>query len=67
MEIEDVMKALAQAYWGRPAIDAELVAMVGEWRRDSAAIAASLEGRSGALFTIEPAAFDRILKTEADR
>jgi hypothetical protein len=67
MEIEDVMKALAQAYWGRPAIDAELVAMVGEWRRDSSAIAASPEGRSGALFTIEPAAFDRILKTEADR
>lgn len=67
MDIEDVMKALAQAYWGRPASDAELVAMVGEMRRDSAAIAASPEGQGGALFTVEPAAFDRILQTEADR
>mgnify|MGYP006160552909 CR=1 FL=1 len=30
MDIEDVMKALAHAYWGRPASDAELVAMVAE-------------------------------------
>ncbi|MBX9469880.1 MAG: hypothetical protein KL839_19405 [Rhizobium sp.] len=67
MDIEDVMKALAQAYWGRPAVDPELVAMVGELRRDSAAIAAAPEGRNGALFNIEPAAFDRILQMEADR
>jgi hypothetical protein len=67
MDIEDVMKALSQAYWGRPAIDPELVAMVGEMRRDSAAIAASPEGQQGALFNLEPAAFDRILQTEADR
>jgi hypothetical protein len=67
MDLEDVMKALAQAYWGRPASDAELVAMVGEWHRDSSSIAASPQGQQGALFTVEPAAFDRILQTEADR
>lgn len=67
MDLEDVMKTLAQTYWGRPAIDAELLAMVGEMRRDSTAIAAIAEAQDGALFSVEPAAFDRILRQEVGR
>jgi hypothetical protein len=66
MDIEDLMQSLAQTYWGRPAIDPELVAMVGEMRRDIA-IANAPEGQNGSLFNIEPAAFDHILQGEADR
>jgi hypothetical protein len=67
MDIEDVAKTLAQTYWGRPAIDPEIVAMAGEMRRDSAAIATIAEARDGALFCVEPAAFDRIMRQEADQ
>lgn len=67
MDVEDIMKTLAQSCWGRPAIDAELVAMVAEFKRDVMAIATSPEGRNGALFNIEPATFDGILAAEAKR
>jgi hypothetical protein len=67
MDGEEAMKTLAQTYWGRPAIDPELVAMVGEMRRDSTAIAAIPEAQDGALFLVEPADFDRIMKQEAGR
>lgn len=67
MDLEDVMKTLAQTYWGRSAIDPELLAMVGEMRRDSTAIAAIAEAQDGALFSVEPAAFDRILRQEVGR
>ncbi|MFN4205228.1 MAG: hypothetical protein ACK4HG_02460 [Agrobacterium albertimagni] len=65
MDIEDVMKTLAQSCWGRPAIDAELVAMVGELKRDVTAVATLSDGKDGSLFNVEPAAFDRILRAEA--
>lgn len=67
MDLEDVMKTLAQSCWGRPAIDTELVAMVDELTRDVIAIASLPEGRDGALFAVEPAAFDRLLQDEAKR
>jgi hypothetical protein len=67
MDLQDVMKALSHAYWGRAAIDPELLAMVGELQRDSTAIAPIEEGAIGNLFNVEPAAFDRILRAEADR
>lgn len=67
MDIEDVMKALAQSCWGRPAIDAEVIAMVGELERDVKAIATMPEGFQGALFNIEPATFEQILQKEASR
>lgn len=67
MDIEDVMKALAQSCWGRPAIDSEVIAMVGELERDVKAIATMPEGRQGGLFNIEPAAFEHILQKEASR
>jgi hypothetical protein len=67
MDVEDVMKTLAQSCWDRPAIDAELVAMVGELERDVMAIAAWPDGRHGALFNIEPATFDGIMVAEAKR
>lgn len=67
MDVEDIMNALAQSCWGRPAIDVELVAMVGEFKRDVMAIATWPEGRNGALFNIEPATFDGILAAEAKR
>ncbi|MFN3317151.1 MAG: hypothetical protein ACK43M_00295 [Allorhizobium sp.] len=67
MDLQDVMKALSHAYWGRAAIDPELLAMVGELQRDSTAIAPIEEGAIGSLFNVEPAAFDRILRGEADR
>lgn len=67
MDLEDVMKTLAQTYWERSATDPELLAMVAEMRRDSTAIAAIAEAQDGALFSVEPAAFDRILRQEAGR
>lgn len=67
MDFQDVMKTLAQSCWGRPAIDAELIAMVGELTRDVIAIASLTEAENGAFFTIEPAAFDRIQLDEAKR
>lgn len=67
MDIEHVMKTIAQSCWGRPAIDAELVAMVGELERDVMAIVAWPDGRNGAMFNIEPATFDGILAAEAKR
>jgi hypothetical protein len=64
MDIEDVTKTLAQSCWGRPAIDAELIAMVGELQRDVVAIATMAEGKGGRLFSVEPATFDRLLTAE---
>ncbi len=67
MDIKDLVEVLAENYWGRPAVDAELLAMAGEIARDSAAIAPSPLGQSGALFNIEPAHFDALLLAEAKR
>lgn len=67
MDIENAVKTLAQAFWGRPPVSAELVAMVGEVERDSFAIAAAAEGQNGGLFNIEPAHFDHLLQKEAER
>ncbi|XUY28884.1 hypothetical protein RMR21_017500 [Agrobacterium sp. rho-8.1] len=67
MDNKDIVAALAQAYWARPAVEAELVAMAGEMARDSAAIAPSPLGKGGALFNIEPAHFDAFLLSEAKR
>ncbi|WP_137131118.1 hypothetical protein [Rhizobium sp. FY34] len=67
MEIEKVMAALAESYWGRHASEPELLAMTGELRRDSASIAPSALGRGGALFTVEPAHYDALMQAEAKR
>jgi uncharacterized protein (DUF2132 family) len=67
MDIKDIADALAQTYWARPSVEAELVAMAGEMVRDSAAIAPSPLGKGGALFTIEPAHFDALMLGEAKR
>lgn len=67
MDTKDIVAAIAENYWGRPAVEAELVAMAGEIARDSAAIAPSPLGQSGALFNIEPAHFDILLLAEAKR
>lgn len=65
MDIEDVMKTLAQSCWGRPAIDTELIAMVGELKRDVMMIANMSDERDRRLFNLEPANFDQILNSEA--
>ncbi|NTF34523.1 hypothetical protein [Rhizobium skierniewicense] len=67
MDNRDMVAALAQGYWARPAVEAELVAMAGEMARDSAAIAPSPLGKGGALFNVEPAHFDALLLSEAKR
>ncbi|UHS58430.1 hypothetical protein [Agrobacterium vaccinii] len=67
MDTKDIVAALAEYYWGRPAVEAELTAMAGEVARDSIAIAPSALGKSGALFNIEPAHFDALLLAEAKR
>lgn len=65
MDIENVMKTLARSCWGRPAIDTELIAMVGELKRDVVMIANMSDEEDGRLFNLEPANFDRILSSEA--
>lgn len=67
MDVKDIMAALAEAYWQRPAIEAELVAMTGELARDSETIAPSPFGTGGALFNTEPAQFDALMLAEAAR
>ncbi|MET0171070.1 hypothetical protein [Agrobacterium sp. lyk4-40-TYG-31] len=67
MEDREIMAALAERYWGRPVVEAELTAMAGEVARDSIAIAPSPLGQAGAMFNIEPAHFDALLLAEANR
>ncbi|NTF09014.1 hypothetical protein G6L37_23080 [Agrobacterium rubi] len=67
MDNKDIVAALAQAYWARPAVEAELVAMAGEVARDSAAIAPSALGKGGALFNTEPTHFEALMLAEAER
>lgn len=67
MDNKDTVAALAHAYLGRPAIEAEVVAMAGEIARDSLAIAPSAFGKDGGLFSTEPALFDALMLTEAKR
>ncbi|KAA3511626.1 MULTISPECIES: hypothetical protein [Agrobacterium] len=67
MDEKQIMAALAQAYWGRPAVEPELVAMTGELARDSATIAPPRHGQDATLFDVEPAHYDALMLTEAKR
>lgn len=67
METQNLMTMLAESYWGRPAIDAERVAMAGEAARDAARIAPLPAGGADALFTVEPAHFEAILRAQVRR
>lgn len=67
MDLKNIMAALAETYWDRPANEAELVAMTAEAMRDKARIAPPFGGKSGSLFDIEPAHFDALLLAEAKR
>ena len=67
MDTKEIMAAMAQTYWQRPAVEAELLAMAGEVARDSAAIAPSPFGKSGALFNTEPSHFDAVMLAETKR
>ncbi|MCM2293889.1 hypothetical protein NAC44_16300 [Allorhizobium sp. BGMRC 0089] len=66
MTPEDIATALTRIYWGRPANAAEQRAMADEMQRDSTAIAPCAHGTSGALFTVEPAHFTRLLMERAE-
>jgi hypothetical protein len=67
METRQIMEALAEAYWGRPAIEAELVAMTGELARDAEKIASRVPGGRSNLFGIEPSSFDAVMRSELER
>jgi hypothetical protein len=63
--LETMMAKLVDTYWGRPAVEAELIAMAGEVKRDAAAIAPSPLGNNGGLFNTEPAHYDALMLKEA--
>lgn len=65
MEMKNIMGSLAETYWGRPADEAELVAMAGEAMRDQAKIAPPFGGQAGLLFDTEPAHFNALLIAES--
>lgn len=65
-ELKDIADTLARMYWGRPANEAEMVAMAGEMQRDSAAIAPPREGKGNVFFSIEPATYYALMAKEAN-
>jgi hypothetical protein len=67
METRQIMEALVVAYWKRPAIEAELVAMSGELTRDAEKIAGRTLGGRSDLFGIEPSSFDAVMLSEVGR
>ncbi|MDH4439297.1 MAG: hypothetical protein QE284_02830 [Rhizobium sp.] len=67
METRQIMQALVEAYWKRPAIEAELVAMSGELTRDAEKIAARTPGGRCDFFGIEPSSFDAVMLSEVTR
>ena len=67
MEMRQIMEALVEAYWARPAIEAELVAMTGELTRDAEKIAGRAAGDRSDLFGIEPSSFDAVMLSEVGR
>lgn len=67
METHQIMEALVEAYWKRPAIEAELVAMSGELARDAEKIAGRTPGGRSDLFGIEPSSFDAVMLSEVGR
>jgi hypothetical protein len=67
METRQIMEALVEAYWKRPAIEAELVAMSGELIRDAEKIAGRAHGERSDLFGIEPSSFDAVMLSEGVR
>jgi hypothetical protein len=67
METRQIMEALVEAYWKRPAIEAELVAMCGELARDAEKIAGRVPSNRSDLFGIEPSSFDAVMLSEVPR
>lgn len=67
METREIMQALVEAYWQRPAIEPELVAMTGELMRDAEKIAGRMHGGRSDLFGIEPSSFDAVMLSEVPR
>ncbi|TPP05930.1 hypothetical protein [Rhizobium glycinendophyticum] len=67
MDTRQIMEALAEAYWKRPAVEAELVAMIGELTRDAEKIAGRVPAGRSDLFGIEPSSFDAVLLSEVTR
>lgn len=67
MDKDTAMISLAETFWGRSPTQAERDAMRGEMERDARAIAPIIGEGSGALFGVEPAAFDALMSREARR
>ena len=67
METRQIMEALVEAYWKRPAIEAELVAMTGELTRDAEKIAGRAPCGRSDLFGTEPSSFDAVMLPEVGR
>jgi hypothetical protein len=67
MEMRQIMQTLVEAYWKRPAIEAELIAMTGELTRDAEKIAGPAPGDRPDLFGIEPSSFDAVMLSEVGR
>jgi hypothetical protein len=67
METRQIVQALVEAYWKRPTIEAELVAMTGEMIRDAEKIAGRIPGDRSDLFGIEPSSFDAVMLSEVGR
>jgi hypothetical protein len=61
----DVAAFLAEAYWSRPAVEPELVAMSGEIARDSAWVAAISMADETDIFSLEPAHYAALMLKEA--
>ncbi len=57
--------ALVQCWLGRPAIDAEIVAMEGQMERTREHVAENPLGRGGAVFSVEPASYDAEMSPRA--
>lgn len=61
-----IATGLAETYWKRPPVEAEIVAMTGEMERDSLKIAVQQPDGDNPFFSIEPAHYYALLR-EADK
>ncbi|WP_137155088.1 hypothetical protein [Rhizobium sp. FKL33] len=67
MDRNGAIDHFAELFWGRKPSEAERNAMQGQMERVSLGIAPPIQRESGALFGVEPAAFEALMRKEALR